>query len=119
MTKTPSIITAIIEGLQEKKGRDIVALDLQDIEGAPAPYFVICQGTSTTHTAAVADAAIEYVRKKEGRKPYAEEGFKNSEWIVIDFGEAIVHVFMPETREHYNLEELWSDGKEIFRLREP
>lgn len=108
---TPEIISAI----QDKKGRKISVIDLSGIEGAPAPEFVICQGNSTSQVSALADNIREELNKHTGRKPYSYDGYRNSQWIVLDYGDVMVHIFLPETREFYRLEDLWSDApiKEI------
>lgn len=107
----PDIITLITEGIQERKGRGITIVDLSDIEGAAVQGFVICQGTSPTQVSAIADSVRDYLLENAGIKPYNYDGYQNSRWIVIDYGHILVHIFLPEERERYNLEELWSDAK--------
>lgn len=113
--KTPDLISVIVEGLQDIKARDITTIDMTAIESAGTPHFVICTGTSTSHVASIADKMQEFVRKAAGRKAANIDGERNCEWIIVDFGEAMVHIFLPEARERYALEQLWSDGviKEI------
>jgi ribosome-associated protein len=81
------------------------------IESAAVEKFVICEGSSTMQVSAIADSIREYVQKNGGQKPFNYDGYQNSQWIVIDYGSTLVHVFLPDTRELYNLEELWSDAK--------
>ncbi|MEG2403039.1 MAG: ribosome silencing factor, partial [Muribaculaceae bacterium] len=81
-----------------------------NIEGASTQDFVIASGSSTMHVTAIADSVREYVQKQTGLKPYNYDGYKNSEWIVIDYGTVYVHIFLPESREYYNLEQLWNDA---------
>lgn len=100
----------IIEGIHDRKGRSISVVDLSDIESAAARRFVICQGTSSQHVAAVADSVREYLLEHARVKPYNYDGYTNSQWIVIDYGDTLVHVFLPETRSLYDLEGLWSDA---------
>lgn len=109
--KRDSLIPMIIEGITDRKGRDIVLLDLSEIESAPAPEFIVCQGTSTQNVASIADSVRDYLLEHAGVKPYNYDGYRNSQWIVIDYGEIMVHVFTPEARQMYNLEELWSDAR--------
>lgn len=109
--KTTDLLPLIIEGIHDRKGRKITIADLSEIESAAARQFVICQGTSSQHVAAVADSVREYLLEHARVKPYNYEGYTNSSWIVIDYGEIMVHVFLPETRELYDLEGLWSDAK--------
>lgn len=101
----------IVKGIQERKGRHITLIDLSAIESSAASDFIICEGTSTTHVAAVADCVRDYLLENYGLKPYNYDGYSNSSWIVIDYGSALVHVFTPDERSRYNLEELWSDGR--------
>lgn len=116
---TNNVITAlrqqIIDSIYERKGYAVTLLDLSDIEGAAAPEFIICQGNSPTQVSAIADNIREELLEKLGRKPFNYDGYRNSEWIVIDYGDILVHIFRKDIREHYNLEELWSDAK-ITRL---
>lgn len=115
MTETKDLTQHIIEGIQDRKGRAITIVDLSEIDGAATDGFIICQGSSTMQVASIADNIREHVQKEAGQKPYNYDGYKNSQWIVIDYGSILVHVFLPETRQLYNLEELWSDAsiKEI------
>lgn len=105
-----SLETKLIEGIQERKGRSIKVLNMAGINNAGVESFIICQGTSPVHVASVADSVREYVQEKYNIKPFNYDGYKNSQWIVLDYGSVLVHVFTPEWREHYNLEELWSDS---------
>lgn len=101
----------IIEGIENRKGKDITLVDMSHIESAPTPLFIIADGTSTMQVSSIADNVREYVQEQSGVKPYNYDGYKNSEWIVIDYGSILVHIFLPQTRERYNLEELWSDAQ--------
>lgn len=103
--------TLIIEGIQEKKGHNITVVDMSDIESAATPRFIICQGNSSMHVSSIADSVREYLLDKARIKPYNYDGYGSSQWIVIDYGDTLVHVFMPDVRQKYNLEDLWSDAK--------
>jgi ribosome-associated protein len=105
-----SLIEFAIHGIREKKGKDIVLLDLSDIPTAVCKYFLICNGDSTTQVQALADSVIEEVRKATGEKPWHTEGYDNREWILIDYADLVVHIFLPEVREFYGLEDLWADA---------
>lgn len=107
---TFEIVPSIIEGIRERKGRNITLVDMSDIDTAAARRFVICEGTSTQHVAAVADSVREYLLTTKGVKPFNYDGYGNSQWIVIDYGDTLVHVFLPHTRRLYDLEDLWSDA---------
>lgn len=111
MTKTIDIVPLITEGIQDKKGKRIICLDLSDIETAAASNFIICEGTSSMQVGAIADNIRDHLLEQEGIKPYNYDGYKNSQWIVLDYGDTLVHIFTREMRELYNLEELWSDAK--------
>lgn len=110
MSNTNSLVQTIIEGIQEKKGKNITHLDLSSIEYASTRDFIICSGTSTMQVSAIADSIREYVQDNTGVKPYNYDGYGNSQWIVIDYGTVYVHIFLPEYREYYNLEQLWNDA---------
>lgn len=110
MTETDNLVNRIKEGIQEKKGKNIVLVDLTELE-AVCSYFVICEGTSNTHIAAITDSIIDYVKKNTGEKPFAMDGMENATWVVLDYGDVLVHVFERESRAFYNLEHLWSDAK--------
>lgn len=103
------LVKAIIEGIREKKGKNIVTLDFKKIDNAICRYFVICEGDSSTQVDAIADEIEEYTRKKTGEKAWGTAGYDNSEWIFLDYGDVIVHVFQPHIREYYKLEDLWAD----------
>lgn len=103
----------IISAIQDKKGQDIRILDLEKVDGAPTGEFIVCTGKSTTQVSSIADNVREEVQKKSGEKPINYDGYRNSQWIVIDYGDTMVHVFLPDTRQFYRLEELWSDAKTI------
>lgn len=105
-----NITSLIIEGIRERKGRRITHIDLSGIESAAATDFIICEGSSSMQVSAIADSIREYLQKNAGVKPYNYDGYQNSQWIVIDYGNTLVHVFLPDVRQHYNLEELWSDA---------
>lgn len=110
MTEQKQLLNRIIEGIQERKGKKITLVDLSGIENVATQNFIICQGTSTMHVSSIADSIREYVRKTTGDKPFNYDGYESSQWIVIDYGTIYVHVFLPEYRERYNLEQLWSDA---------
>ena len=105
------LVKSVIEGIQEKKGTNIVILDLKDVESAICDYFVICDGNSSTHVGSVAHSIEETVRLQTDESAFRVEGHGNAQWIVIDFVDVIVHVYQRPVREYYNLEELWNDAK--------
>ena len=103
-------IDEIIEAITDKKGKKISLLNLEKIDTAPAGSFVICQGNSTSQVSSIADSIRERLQKNLDTKPFNYDGYKNSQWIIIDYGDVMVHVFLPEFRDFYNLEELWNDA---------
>ncbi len=100
-------------GMSEKKGVDIVLLDLREIAVAPARFFVICSGNVPSHVNAIADSVFEVVKKATGQNPRKMEGYNNAEWVLLDYFDVMVHVFQKEKREFFKLEELWADGIRI------
>lgn len=101
----------IIKTLDAKKAEDIQAIKISDLT-IIADYFVIANGMSSTQTRALADE-VEFKMKQQGAEPLRVEGERGANWIIIDYGDVVVHVFYKETREHYNLERLWADGEHI------
>lgn len=108
---TETLVKTITKGIQEKKGQDITIIDLQHIDGAIAKYFIICQGNSPTQIEAIAGSVSDMVREELSEKPINVAGLGNNQWVAIDYSDVLVHIFMPETREYYNLETLWEDAK--------
>jgi len=100
----------VIEAILEKKGQDIVSLDLRDIHDTVSDYFVIAHGDSSTQVNAIFQSILEST-KKQGMLPYHSEGMKNGEWVIVDFVDVVAHIFYREKRDFYMLEELWSDAK--------
>jgi ribosome-associated protein len=105
------ILSCVIKTVQDKKGSEILSLNLSKIQYAVTDYFVICHANSKTHVNAIADHIIENVQSETGNKVYHCEGFENSEWILIDYVDVVVHVFLNTTRSFYQLEDLWADAE--------
>lgn len=103
----------MVEAMSAVKGKEIVTLDLRETGTAVTDYFVICHANSKTQVDAIADKIIDEVRDKNGVKPYHIEGRDNTEWILIDFVDVVVHVFLQSMRQFYQLEELWADAEKI------
>ncbi len=103
--------SAIVEAIYNRKGQKITLIDLEKIESSPAPFMIVCQARSSAQVGAIAENIMDEVLEKLRIKPYATDGFRNAQWIILDFGSVMVHVFQPEVREFYRLEELWSDGE--------
>lgn len=103
----------IIRIIQDKKGKGIVSLNLKNIHTAVTDYFIICHGTSKTQVDAIAHGVLEEVKKETKSIAYNKEGFENSEWILIDYVDVVVHVFLENTRAFYQLENLWADAERV------
>ena len=108
--KKPPLVNAIIEGLQDSKAQRIVVADLTKIPNTICSYMIICEGNSNTRVNSIATKTREFVRKNAGEKPMAMEGFENSEWIVMDYADTMVHVMQREPRAFFDLEHLWEDA---------
>ncbi len=105
------LLNAIVEGMQDNKAKNISILDMHGIEGAIADYFVICDCSSTTQTDATADSVWDKVFELTGEKPRHDEGRTNAQWILLDYVDTVVHIFLQPVREYYNLETLWGDAQ--------
>ena len=101
----------IIKGMEEKKGSDIVLMDLTEVKGAVSDYFVICSGSSDTQIQAISESIEKEVKKETNELPWRKEGYTNREWILIDYVNVVAHIFKQEKREFYALEDLWGDAK--------
>ena len=111
MKEKNELLQHIIEGIQEKKGKNITTIRLQGIPGAICDYFVICEGNTPTQVSALAESVEDVVRKSTHEKPIRVQGQQRSEWVGIDYGNIIVHIFIPEMRAFYNIDHLWEDAK--------
>jgi ribosome-associated protein len=110
LTRNSKIFKTIVHAIQDKKGENIVSLDLRKIPEAVADFFVICQASSGTQVKAIADAIEEEVKKSCAELPYKHEGRQSLQWVLIDYVNVVVHVMMPENRRFYKLEDMWSDA---------
>ena len=101
----------VVRGMQEKKAADIVVLNLKDLKNAVADYFIICSASSDTQLDAIARSVEEEVEKLTGQNPWQTEGRMNREWVLLDYVDVVVHVFLRDRRQFYALEELWGDAE--------
>jgi len=108
---TELLLESIIKGIHEKKGQNVVKIDLKKLENRISDYFIICHASSSTQVSAISDSIDDIVRKDAGEKPLHIEGLDNCFWVLIDYGEVVVHVFVEEYRSFYSLESLWADAK--------
>jgi ribosome-associated protein len=111
MDETKELINTIIEALQEKKGKKIVVMNLSELEGSICKYFIISQGNTPTQVSALSDSVWDMVREKLYEKPLGAVGMKEAQWIAMDYGTVMLHIFIPEIRAYYNLENLWADAE--------
>lgn len=111
---TEEVLSTIVETMLESKACGVTSLDMRDIDSAVTDYFVICHAQSKTQVTAIADKIIDNVRNKLRVHVYHEEGFDNAEWILIDYVDVVVHVFLEPKRSFYKLEELWADAEKTM-----
>jgi ribosome-associated protein len=100
-----------VYGIQEKKGNDIIRLDLRNIHSSVADYFVICHADSATQVRAIANSVEEEIYKVLNIDPIRKEGLQNGEWILLDYFDVVIHIFRTDKREYYGVEDLWGDAE--------
>lgn len=105
------LITYIIQGIEDVKGNDIEIIDLREIENTVCDYFIVCSGTSNTQVDAIQSSVRKVVSKAMQDKPWHIEGLENSEWVLMDYADVVVHVFQKHIRAYYDIESLWGDAK--------
>jgi ribosome-associated protein len=110
LNKNSKIFKTIIQAILDRKGENIISLDLRKIPEASADFFIVCEATSTTQIKAIADYVEDQLKKICGEKPYRHEGKQAAQWVLIDYINVVVHVMHPEARNFYKLEEMWSDA---------
>jgi ribosome-associated protein len=104
------LLASVIKGIFEKKGQNVLKIDLRKLDTRITDYFVICHAPSSTQVSALCDSVDDTVRKETGEKPLHVEGLENSFWVLLDYGNVIVHIFLEEYRKFYSLESLWADA---------
>lgn len=110
LTKSSKIIKTIIAAIQDKKGENIVSLDLRKINEAVADFFIVCEASNPPQIKAIAENIEHRVKEQLGENPYHHEGFQALQWVLIDYVNVVIHVMQPDTRKFYRLEEMWSDA---------
>ena len=110
LTTNSRLYKTVIKAIQDKKGENIISLDLRKIPEAVADFFVICEATSGIQVKAISDYVEDQVKKECGENPYKQEGYQALQWVLIDYVNIVVHVMQPDTRKFYKLEEMWSDA---------
>jgi len=111
LNKNSKIFKTIIKAIQEKKGENIISLDLRKIHEAVADFFIICQANNQPQIRAITDFVEEEVKNKCSESPYHYEGKEKMHWVILDYVNVVVHIMMPEQRKFYKLEEMWSDAE--------
>ncbi|MFN4285215.1 MAG: ribosome silencing factor [Lacibacter sp.] len=111
LNRNSKLFKTILKAIQAKKGEEIVSLDLRKIPEAVADFFIICQASSNTQVRAIADHVEQQVKEQCGELPYRHEGLTAANWVLVDYVNIVVHIFQPETRRFYRLEEMWSDAE--------
>ncbi|HCI54387.1 MAG TPA: ribosome silencing factor [Bacteroidales bacterium] len=108
---TDSLINCIVKGIFEKKGQDVVKIDLRNLENRITDYFIICHGNSVTQVDSITSSVEEIVREETGEKPTHIEGLENCFWVLLDYIDVVVHIFQEKYRNFYSLESLWADAE--------
>ena len=116
LTRNTKIFKTIINAILEKKGQNIVSLDLRKIPEAVSDFFIICEATNPTQLKAIADFVEEDVKEKCGEVSFKHEGRQAQQWILIDYVNVVVHIMLPEPRKFYQLEEMWSDAQSMEHI---
>ncbi len=104
------MVATVVEAIQDKKGKNIVSLDMTGFDGAICSHFVVCHADSTTQVEAISNGIEEMMEEKLGEKLYRVEGRQMGVWVAMDYVDVVVHIFQTELRDFYRLEELWSDA---------
>ncbi len=113
LTRNSKIFKTIIQAIQQKKGENIISLDLRKIPEAVTDFFIICQASNTTQVKAISDYVEDEVKKECGENPFRHEGQHASQWVLVDYVNVVVHIMHAETRKFYKLEEMWSDASQV------
>jgi len=108
---TETLVDIIVKGIFEKDGLNVIKVDLRKLETRISDFFIICHANSKTQVDAISDSIEEIVRKTIGEKPIHVEGLENCFWVLMDYGDVVVHIFQQEYRDFYNLESLWADAR--------
>jgi len=108
---TEGLLTAIVEGIQNKKGKGVITLDMRSLHSTVCSHLVICNADSGTQVEAIGQSVEEVLFERFGEKPVRTEGYQNAIWVVLDYFDIMVHVFRSDARDFYRLEQLWADAK--------
>lgn len=108
---TEKLKNAVVHGILKKKGKEVMILDLQELENAVCRFFVLCHGETNVQVDAIAESVEETVKEETNEKVWHREGLKLAQWVLLDYGDLVVHIFQKPFREFYNLEGLWADAR--------
>ena len=111
INETEQLKDNIVLGMQEKKAKEIVCIDMRNLKNAVADFFIVCHADSRTHIETIARSIEEYVFTKTKEDPLHKEGFTNAEWILLDYSNVVAHIFLKEKRNFYGIERLWADAE--------
>lgn len=109
-SQTSQLVQFVVAGIFKKMGKEVVVLDLSGIENSICSRFVIAHGDSNSQVSAIAESVVDVVRKRSKEKPLHTDGITHANWVLLDYGDVIVHIFQEPVRRLYNLEDLWADG---------
>lgn len=115
--KNAELIHMIIQGILEKKGQDVLSIDLSNLQNSVCSNFIICHAESNKQVFAIADSVQDIVKLNLNEQVHKKQGLNNAQWIVLDYVNTVVHIFQKESRDFYKLEDLWADGI-ITRIEE-
>lgn len=107
---TNPLVDAVVQGMQEVKAKDIVHLDLREVPNTVCDHFIICHGDSTMQVAAIARSVEKFTLQQAGEKPWHAEGLQNAGWVLMDYVDVVVHIFLKDVRTFYGLDQLWADA---------
>lgn len=110
-SESVNLLDVIVEAMLDKKAQNVVSLDLSSLDNSVCKYFVICNADSTTQVSAIAEGVEDEVREQLGERVWRKNGLENSLWVVLDYGDIVVHIFQTECRSFYRLEDLWADAE--------
>ncbi len=111
LSKNSKLFKTIIKAIQDKKGEEIMSLDLRKIPEAVADFFIVCTANSSPQCKAIADNIDDLVYATCGEKPFKQEGYQSLQWVLVDYVDVVIHIMQPTARKFYKLEEMWSDAE--------
>lgn len=104
------LLASILEGIKRKKGKEIININLSEIQNSFCQNFIICHGESNTQVNAIAESVQDIVMEEQNQKVWHKEGLDNCHWVLLDYSDIVVHIFQKDFRDFYRLEDLWADA---------